>query len=295
MDKKISADWLYHYTRNIESLKGILSTGFRYSRLEEALPYGGGTHGQASYAVCFCDLTLTDTELHRTLYGSLAIALTKEWGIRNGVSPVRYVHSTSPGTDINYRFVKTLKYDSDEAFSDATERALRVTTRMRSVRDYVGAGNEISFPFMVNANVEQKYFNELAEIVTNTTDEKAAIFRHTFEALSHYIQILHNELEIRDHFMRVYEEFSDNTLVRRYDEREWRASWLPSREEFEQLRLNGIPRGMRHQLGDEFNIKFDDSDVKHIIVSNKNEKANLESYLNGLGRDSLIRLIQILP
>lgn len=49
-----------------------------------------------SLVVCFCDLPLSATQDHRAQYGQYAIALTKEWGMANGVTPIRYIHSRSP-------------------------------------------------------------------------------------------------------------------------------------------------------------------------------------------------------
>lgn len=47
--------------------------------------------------VCFCDIPLTQASEHRGSYESYAIGLSKDWAKRNCVTPVRYVHSNSPG------------------------------------------------------------------------------------------------------------------------------------------------------------------------------------------------------
>ena len=237
MDNIISSDWLYHYTRNIENLKGILLNGFRYSRLEELIPYRANSY-QASYAVCFCDLTMANASQHRASYGNIAIALSKDWGIKNKISPVRYAHRLSPGNDINYRLFKTLKYDFDEYYGHNAYRNVALTALVRYVRDYIDNGNEITLPFPAETIISRKYLDELVEIFGDENDNKvAAIFRHTFEALHFYIQTLHNELEILDRFMRVYEEEIEKKLIRRYDEREWRASFSPTQEQSERLNL----------------------------------------------------------
>lgn len=46
--------------------------------------------------VCFCDV-----------YGHYGIGLTKEWGIRNGVSPVLYPYDQSP---LTMRLHRSLEY-----------------------------------------------------------------------------------------------------------------------------------------------------------------------------------------
>jgi hypothetical protein len=45
--------------------------------------------------VCFCDLPLSRINNHLNIYGNYGIGLTKKWGIRNGISPVLYVHKNS--------------------------------------------------------------------------------------------------------------------------------------------------------------------------------------------------------
>src|SRR5687767_2676126 len=98
----VSANTLFHFTKS-QTLEAILaSQGFfpQYSdeHFEDILP------PTSIYKICytplvsFCDLTimqLTGDSLHRESYGEYGLGLTKEWGIKNGVSPVIYVHKES--------------------------------------------------------------------------------------------------------------------------------------------------------------------------------------------------------
>jgi hypothetical protein len=45
--------------------------------------------------VCFCDLPLSQTGFHLSVYGDYGIGLTKEWGKRNGIAPVLYAYPRS--------------------------------------------------------------------------------------------------------------------------------------------------------------------------------------------------------
>jgi hypothetical protein len=45
--------------------------------------------------VCFCDLPLSLIKKHLKQYGSYGIGLNKEWGKKNGVTPILYVHEHS--------------------------------------------------------------------------------------------------------------------------------------------------------------------------------------------------------
>jgi len=107
-DRPISTSCLFHYTKSLQTLRGILTSGFRFAVVKEALPrVAWGTSAltalglQRTYndnqVVCFCDIPLTLAADHRGHYSSYAVGLTKEWAMANGVAPVRYVHSDSPG------------------------------------------------------------------------------------------------------------------------------------------------------------------------------------------------------
>ncbi len=106
--RPISTSCLFHYTKSLETLRGILTSGLRFSLVREPLPrIGWGTSPltalgiQRTYndnqVVCFCDIPLTLAACHRGHYNSYAVGLTKEWAMANNVAPVRYVHYDSPG------------------------------------------------------------------------------------------------------------------------------------------------------------------------------------------------------
>jgi len=78
--KSLSSDSLYHYTREIEAVKGIIQTGFRHSYCKEKVI--GGRSVQENFIVCFCDILPKQASYHKQCYGSIAIVLTKQWGYR---------------------------------------------------------------------------------------------------------------------------------------------------------------------------------------------------------------------
>ena len=92
--KRISSNSLLHFTSNIDNLISILENDFSpriciekltpFTRSEVAIPM-----------VCFCDIPLSQIELHSKQYGSYGLGLTKEWGKKNGISPVMYFHSNA--------------------------------------------------------------------------------------------------------------------------------------------------------------------------------------------------------
>ena len=106
----ISSTSLFHFTRQFDWLQSIIQNGFEFRECTEELSLRGyescifdqlgitlTTH--TAKIICFCDLPLHQSKNHRSQYGQYAIALKKEWGIRNGVTPIRYVHANTRGFD----------------------------------------------------------------------------------------------------------------------------------------------------------------------------------------------------
>lgn len=128
----VSANTLFHFT-SIKGLKGILSSGgffCQYSdeHFENILP--SKSHYRFTYIpmTSFCDLTimqLSNDSVHRKGFGEFGIGLTKEWGTKNGVSPVMYVHRRSQQTKRLYELIKAVKKfhkdSKDEKASTAME------------------------------------------------------------------------------------------------------------------------------------------------------------------------------
>jgi hypothetical protein len=97
----ISTNSLFHFTDKIEIVLNILREGFKpHFCLEDINPLG--THLEPEemfeYAipmVCFCDIPLTQTKDHMSKYGDYGIGLSKDWGMRNKISPILYAHKNS--------------------------------------------------------------------------------------------------------------------------------------------------------------------------------------------------------
>lgn len=91
----ISANTLFHFTRDFETLLKILRTQF-YPRfcLERRL-WAPGDSNVAVPMVCFCDIPLSSISQHTMKYGNYAIGIKKTWAIEHGVTPILYVHKNS--------------------------------------------------------------------------------------------------------------------------------------------------------------------------------------------------------
>lgn len=51
--------------------------------------------------VCFCDIPLSRINEHTTFYGSYGIGLSKEWGLKNNLSPVSYCNGGNFLADVS--------------------------------------------------------------------------------------------------------------------------------------------------------------------------------------------------
>lgn len=91
----ISANTLFHFTRNYDTLLSILKSKF-YPRLclEQRIVSTLDLR-LAVPMVCFCDIPLSQISEHSLKYGEYAIGIKKDWAIKQGVSPILYVHDNS--------------------------------------------------------------------------------------------------------------------------------------------------------------------------------------------------------
>jgi hypothetical protein len=97
----LSANTLFHYTNTLDNLIGILANDFHPGfSLEDfnIINQESDSNPALEFAVpmvSFCDIPLSQVSQHFNLYGKYGIGLKKEWGIRNGISPVIYTYRRS--------------------------------------------------------------------------------------------------------------------------------------------------------------------------------------------------------
>jgi len=97
MGSNVSANTLFHFTNNIESIINILVKDFspRYCMENMKFIYKEGIQKLAATQiaipmVCFCDIPLSQIGNHVQNYGPYAIGLSKRWAEDNGINPVMY-------------------------------------------------------------------------------------------------------------------------------------------------------------------------------------------------------------
>jgi hypothetical protein len=106
------SDNLFHFTKSVDHLKGILQIGFlpRYC-LEDT---GYLSIDYIGYPmICFCDIPISRIGDHTAFYGDYGLGMTKEWGIRNNLAPLLYTPASGALTDLATYLYKVDMKDAD--------------------------------------------------------------------------------------------------------------------------------------------------------------------------------------
>jgi hypothetical protein len=114
----LSANTLFHYTKNLDRLESILIKEFYPRFCLEPLAFHPTKPDRevAIPLVSFCDIPLSQIKNHVKLYGNYAIGLSKEWGLKKGITPVIYTHRGSPLPKSIKMMVDKAKTASEESF-----------------------------------------------------------------------------------------------------------------------------------------------------------------------------------
>lgn len=141
----LSANTLFHFTDSADNLISIVTNGFKpkfcleqfgsrqimFSSkdlelaekkikvdLEEAIPM-----------TCFCDLPVSHISSHLEFYGSYGIGLTKNWGVKNGLTPLAYVHQNSTQIKHINRLAKKIWENANQkSDNNQNQKSLLIST-----------------------------------------------------------------------------------------------------------------------------------------------------------------------
>lgn len=87
----ISSTTLFHFTKDLDTIKYILSDGYFWPIY--SIEYDKGPDANGAYdalpMVCFCDIPLSQISEHIKDSGSFGIGISKQWG-KEKISPVVY-------------------------------------------------------------------------------------------------------------------------------------------------------------------------------------------------------------
>jgi len=210
--------------------------------------------------------------------------LTKEWGKKNGISPVRYIHEYSPGILPNYiksknRFREIRQKAQDHPDTVVMDYSIFSILLDLNKLHYDSLDEDVknNNNLLIEMDTLEKEFLKIFEDTKSVNQDKT--ITKYFRSLINRIKDLHNELERRDSFMRIYSEdfthpatgktFYDKIL---YDEKEWRSIKFAERIDYIEAVNNKC-------LQPKYNLAFSDSDVLAILLKDKTTLDDVWDYI----------------
>ncbi|MFA5404768.1 MAG: abortive infection system antitoxin AbiGi family protein [Ignavibacteria bacterium] len=110
----LSSDSLFYFTSKIEYLIDILRNGFQARYNYETIP--NINLPLAIPMKCFCDIPLGLSKKHISTYGDFGIGISKEFAMKNGITPLIYVHKDS---DTLVKYINEILNSTDNDNSES--------------------------------------------------------------------------------------------------------------------------------------------------------------------------------
>jgi hypothetical protein len=268
---QVTSDTLFHFTTSLNNLKGILKKKFQVTYCQEKYQLDYETHESFYPMVSFCDIPLSLTKDQIKSYGSYAIGMTKEWGIKNNLNPVVYVEKQS-------LLAKDIQATLDNSIKTAQEILSLTKKGATSAKKIATDSLENAKAYIKNATPENKasLLKEIDEgrlkIQSNLSDHQPLIesFFETTENNSNLFRYIKNYQGILSRNGKTFNNY------RFYDEREWR--FVPAlndkrlkkslnAKEFNEYRENSHTKPFIANI----NLPFSSSDIKYLIVKSNND------------------------
>ncbi|MFR9542794.1 MAG: abortive infection system antitoxin AbiGi family protein [Rikenellaceae bacterium] len=227
----INSSSLFHFTKEITGIKGIITNGVRFSYSFEPLP--NDDFGNAIPMACFCDIPLLRTSKHKSRYGSYMIGIDKSILLRyyhQIINPVTYLHSDNAILAAK-EFPQLFDKLQDIQCRYICDKAQELTEAQKE--KYIN-------------NIEP-FFSEFQEV------EQFISWRFCLE----YMQGLYKPYEGKD---------TNGDTICFYDEREWRAFWLDGLSEDTDWGYNMRISDYKEKK-DEWNTALENSENGHISLA----------------------------
>jgi hypothetical protein len=135
----LSANSLFHFTKEKDSLYGILDKTFRLSYCREDFLIGGERQSIRVPMVSFCDIPLSEIKNHIDSYGPYGLGLSKEWGKRKKLNPVLYVEQDSFLSRSYERILSRFVLEEARVNEVTDPDKLAVLDVLRYIKNYEGS------------------------------------------------------------------------------------------------------------------------------------------------------------
>lgn len=147
----ISSNTLFHFTSKLSTVEAILLSGGFWPKY--CIEYGWKKKFAVSQC-CFCDIPLANIKPHMETYGNYGIGMTKEWGIRKGISPVFYVLKNAQIT----RTLRNILSNAKQAGANIKDNEARLISMMKI---YEGVNYRFEEGLEQRKQIKDyKYYNE---------------------------------------------------------------------------------------------------------------------------------------
>lgn len=132
----LSSNTLTHFTKDLNSLQGILKDTFKVKYCREILRSSKGHFDILVPVVSFCDIPFSQVLNHINSYGNYGIGLSKDWARRNGLNPVLYVDRDSKIANSFYSSFFKMVMNRTNKITDFTIEERRTFDIIRYMKNY---------------------------------------------------------------------------------------------------------------------------------------------------------------
>lgn len=259
-------DHVFHFTKTIDIVKSIFDTGFKPSYCMEKL----GELDMLVAMVPFSNILLNDYGKDQVIfYGNYAIGFSRDWAINNDINPVAYTYENGIlYNSINELILSTVMFKSLPEFKHHYkafhEKGIDIS-QCSKLNPQIGTK---SFPKEVVPIIRYICENYNEELVDLIYEFSKKIFDTNWSILA---------------LTKPYRVLTKDNIERiAYNDREWRKLYadldvlLESDANFNEW----VGKNKPHFNEPQYLLKFDITDVKCVLVNNKEEVTDLIDYLN---------------
>lgn len=100
---------VFRFSKEYESLTKILKTGIIPNYCEEDLSFDEIEFVVGIPMASFCDIPITLLDEHNNRYGNYGLALSKEWAIEKGLTPIMYISNNDVLQSVYYHHLRNKK------------------------------------------------------------------------------------------------------------------------------------------------------------------------------------------
>lgn len=243
---------VFKFTKDFDLLTKIIKNGIIPNYCEEDLSFDPQEFCVGVPISSFCDIPITLLDEHTRRYGNYGLALSKEWAIQKGITPIMYIANDIVLQSVHY-------------YHKRNQEVLNLLNREDIKKDFILKTALGRFPL-----------GSYAELLSAQTEH--AINTHIIGYLKKYEGVYRNSP------INNYEENEWRFLVP--DEEE--TKWFWSKEDYQKWRFPngnlGADKPSPSEALRKYTLEFGSKDVSYLLVKNTEFKSRLIAYIKGLNR-----------